>query len=73
MITSNNDCSCFREAAGEGALYVNPLDAQELAYAIEEAMTDGATRIQLMANGWNHVQQFREEEVAERMMGVYRK
>lgn len=72
VITSANDCSCFREAAGEGAIYVNPLDAEELARAIEEAMTDGATRIQLMADGWNHVQQFREEEVAERIMGVYR-
>ncbi len=71
VITSNNDCSCFREAAGEGAVYVNPLDAEELAYAIEEVMTDGATRIQLMAKGWNHVQQFRVEEVTERMMEIY--
>ena len=71
VITSKNDCSCFREAAGEGAIYVNPLDAEELAHAIEEAMTDGASRIQLMAKGWNHVQQFRREEVAKRMMEVY--
>ncbi|MEZ4887921.1 MAG: glycosyltransferase family 1 protein [Chitinophagales bacterium] len=71
VITSDNDCSCFREAAGEGALYVNPLDAEELAHAIEEAMTNGAVRIQLMANGWNHVDQFREEEVVGRMMEVY--
>lgn len=72
VITSNNDCSCFKEAGGGGAIYVNPLDAEELAHAIEEAMTDGATRIQLMAKGWNHVHQFREEEVTERMMEVYR-
>ncbi len=71
VITSDNDCSCFREAAGEGALYVKPLDAEELARAMEEAMCDGATRIQLMAAGWNHVQQFRQEEVADKMMGVY--
>jgi len=72
VITSNNDCSCFREAGGEGALYVNPLDAEELAHAIDEAMCDGATRIQLMAAGWNHVHQFREEEVAAKMMGAYK-
>lgn len=70
VITSTG--SCFQEAAGEGAVYINPNDAEALARAIQELVQNELRRKDLIAAGHKHIQQFEPTVIAQRLNDVYR-
>ena len=71
VITSN--VSCLPEAGGPGAMYVNPLAAQQMADAMEEVVTNNSLKQDMVEKGWLHAQQFTPYKCAEAVMQVYEK
>lgn len=56
--------SCFDGTAGGGALYVNPNEITEIADSIEKLLINNALRENLIIAGFQHVQQFSAENIA---------
>lgn len=69
VITSKG--SCFSEAGGPGTIYVNPLDVEEMANAIEKVLTDGAQQMEMIMQGWEFAQQFKAEPTSLATIKVY--
>lgn len=69
VITSN--VSCLPEAGGDGALYVNPSDASEIAQAMKRILTEPALVEEMKNKGWVHAQKFTQEKCAKEVMDVY--
>ncbi len=70
VITSN--VSCLPEAGGEGALYVDPMNAEQLADAMLRIATDDNLRNELITKGWQHAQNFTPDKCAASVMDVYK-
>ena len=70
VITSEN--SCFSEAGGDGALYVNPTDYQALSAAISTINTDATLRNDLILRGSNFVQKFHGKQIANDWQALYK-
>jgi glycosyltransferase involved in cell wall biosynthesis len=68
VITSNS--SCLPEVGGDAALYVNPLDANDIANAMENLFTNKELREQCIAKGVAQAEKFSEKELADRMWQV---
>lgn len=71
VITSN--ISCLPEAGGEGAWYVNPLDEQQMAYAMLEVIQNTELKNNKIEKGWQHAQRFTAQKCADAVMQVYQK
>jgi glycosyltransferase involved in cell wall biosynthesis len=71
VITSN--ISSMPEVAGDGALFVNPFDIQEITEAINRIITDEVLREKLIENGLKNIQRFKPSEIANQYITVYRK
>jgi glycosyltransferase involved in cell wall biosynthesis len=56
--------SCFAEAGGEYSWYVEPGNSSELKLAILELWNSNETRREMANRGYEHAQQFRDENVA---------
>lgn len=69
VITSN--VSCLPEAGGEGAYYVNPSSAEEIAEAMKKIHSDEGLADTLKEKGWQHAQSFTPQKHAEAVMNVY--
>jgi glycosyltransferase involved in cell wall biosynthesis len=69
VITSKD--GCFSEAAGPGALYVNPQNVEEISQAVDKLMGSHEMRDKLAGAGYEYVQRFNEDYIAREMMGVY--
>lgn len=69
VITSS--VSCLPEAGGEGAFYVNPSSAEEIADAIRTITTDSDLVKTQTEKGWQHAQNFTPEKCAAAVMNVY--
>ena len=69
VITSN--VSCLPEAGGEGAFYVNPSSAEEIAQAIKTITTETDLVKTQTEKGWQHAQHFTPEKCAAAVMNVY--
>ncbi len=69
VITSQG--GCFAEAAGPGALYVDPLSPDEICAAIARLTGDTELRGELVARGREHVARFRPENTSWDLMRVY--
>jgi len=69
VITSKG--SCFSEAGGPGTIYVNPLDVEEMANAIEKVLTDGAQQMEMIMQGWEFAKQFKAEPTSLATIKVY--
>jgi glycosyltransferase involved in cell wall biosynthesis len=63
--------SCLEEAGGEGGLYVNPNDTDELAQKLQLLWQDEGLRQRLSANGKTHVKQFAAENSAKKLTTIY--
>lgn len=63
--------SCLEEAGGEGALYVNPLDINDLSDKILQILANKALKKQLVEAGQKHVRQFSAERVAKQLNELY--
>jgi glycosyltransferase involved in cell wall biosynthesis len=63
--------SCLEEAGGEGGLYVNPNDTDELAKKLQLLWQDEGLRQRLIAKGQTHVKQFAAENIAKKLVTIY--
>ncbi|WP_298356954.1 glycosyltransferase family 1 protein [Runella sp.] len=63
--------SCLEEAGGEGGLYVNPNDTNELAQKLQLLWQDEGLRQRLSAKGQTHVKQFAAENIAKKLVTIY--
>jgi len=63
--------SCLEEAAGEGALYANPLDVNDLADKMRQVLTNDSLRNDLVLKGKEHIKQFSSEIIAEQLIKLY--
>ena len=70
VITSN--VSCLPEAGGDGAYYVNPAIAEEIATGMKRIYTEPSLADRLKELGWKHAQKFTQQKCAEGVMGVYK-
>ena len=70
VITTMN--GCFPEAAGPGAVYVNPESANDIAQAMENFLLNPNLRTKLATAGYKYVQKFTAKSFAEQTMQVYR-
>lgn len=71
VITSN--VSCLPEAGGEGAYYVSPLDAQQMADTMLAVVQNKELRHDKIEKGWQHAQRFTPHKCADAVMQVYQK
>ena len=65
--------SCLEEAGGEGALYANPLDINDLADKILQILVNEDLKSQLIDAGRKHVKQFSAEKIAGQLNELYQK
>jgi glycosyltransferase involved in cell wall biosynthesis len=70
VITSN--VSCLPEAGGEGAYYVNPASAEEIAEGMKKIYSDKQLADTLKEKGWQHAQSFTPQKCADAVMNVYK-
>lgn len=63
--------SCLEEAGGVGALYVNPLDSEKMAFHLDQLLEDEPLRHQLIDAGKKHVQEFSAEKIAGQLTEIY--
>ena len=71
VITS--DASCLPEAGGDGAYYVNPASATEIATAMKKIYSDKEFAAGMIEKGWQHAQNFTQQKCAASVMDVYKK
>jgi glycosyltransferase involved in cell wall biosynthesis len=69
VITSN--VSSLPEAGGDGAYYVNPNSAEEIAEGIKKIFTDKLFAETLKEKGWQQAQKFTQQKSAAEVMKVY--
>ncbi len=70
IVTSN--VSAMPEIAGEGAVLVDPLDADQIAAAIIRLETDEAFRREKVEYGFERVKRFSWRKTAEELLKLYR-
>lgn len=70
VITSNT--SALPEVAGDAALLINPLDVEDIAYAIKKLMKDEALRNSLIQKGQKRSRDFSWKKSAEKLLDIYR-
>jgi len=64
--------SCLEEAGGEGALYANPLDVNDLSDKMRQVLTNDSLRNDLVLKGKEHIKQFSAENIAGQLVELYR-
>ena len=69
VITSN--VSCLPEAGGNGAYYVDPNSAEEIAEGMKKIYNDNSVANTLREKGWQHAQNFTQQKCAADVMKVY--
>ncbi len=70
VITSN--ISCLPEAGGDGAYYVNPANAEEIAEGMKKIYNDPEFAATMKDKGLHHAQQFSQQKCADSVMSVYK-
>ncbi len=70
VITSTT--SSLPEAGGDGAYYVDPSSAGQIALAIKKIYSDRAFANVLIEKGWEHAQKFTRDKTAASVMNVYK-
>ncbi|QCR24549.1 glycosyltransferase family 1 protein [Pontibacter sp. SGAir0037] len=69
VITSKG--SCFSEAGGEAAIYIEPGDVEALAQAINEVSRSQHLRQQMIEAGYTHALKFRPEHTIKQLYALY--
>ena len=64
---------CFPEAGGSGSKYVDSNNPEQIKSAIEEILGDEGLGRSMAEIGYNYVQKFNEQKIAEEIMNVYRR
>lgn len=70
VITSN--ISCLPEAGGDGAYYVNPASAEEIAAGMVKIYSNKELTATMIEKGWQHAQNFTQQKCAAAVMNVYK-
>ena len=70
VITSG--VSCLPETGGEGAYYVDPNSAEEIAEGMRRICNDKELRESMKEKGWQHAQNFTQQKCADSIMNVYK-
>ena len=70
VITSN--ISSLPEAGGNGAVYVNPNDSEQIGYEINKLLTDSKLKNDLILRGNANSLLFKDHIVADNLMRLYR-
>ena len=70
VITSRG--GCFPEAGGPGSLYVDPLNVEEIADALQRVTNDENLRNRMIEAGIKYAGKFTPEKTTEEMMKVYK-
>ena len=70
VITSN--IGAMPEAAGDGALFVDPYSVEAIREAVLRVKSDPALRAKLVANGLRNVERFRPGVIAGLYAGIYK-
>ena len=65
--------SCLEEAGGEGALYANPSDINDLADKMLQILVNKNLKNQLIEAGQKHIRQFSAEKMAGQLDELYQK
>ena len=68
---ASSNTSSLPEACGEAALYFDPHDIEEIAYALEKIILDGDLRKKLINAGINQCEKFSWETMAKQMLEKY--
>lgn len=63
--------SCLEEAGGQGAVYANPLDENDLSEKLAQLWTNETLRQTLVAKGKAHIQQFGAQRIATQLTALY--
>jgi glycosyltransferase involved in cell wall biosynthesis len=63
---------CFPEAGGPHSIYINPFDEKELQGKIIEVLSNAELRNTMADRGYEFVQKFNDNIIAEEMMNVYK-
>jgi glycosyltransferase involved in cell wall biosynthesis len=63
--------SSLEEVAGDGAMLIDPQDTVSIAAAIGQVLADRELQSQLIARGLRRSAQFRQENLAQRVLQVY--
>ncbi|PWD99426.1 glycosyltransferase family 4 protein [Marinilabilia rubra] len=70
VITSKG--GCFGEAGGEGALYIDPENVEELSDAIKTVLFNQEMQKKLIENGRKHIKIFSDEYIGSQYMELYK-
>jgi glycosyltransferase involved in cell wall biosynthesis len=71
VITSKG--GCFPEAGGDGAVYINPDDFEEIAEAIKNLMDSETIRKELISKGLHHSEKFRQDQIEASILDFHRR
>ncbi|MGI6718355.1 MAG: glycosyltransferase family 4 protein [Bacteroidales bacterium] len=66
-----NDINCFKEAAGDGALFTNTQEIRSLAKSIKKFIDDKELRSEITEKGYNHIQKFSHKQIASKLVDIY--
>lgn len=69
VVSSN--ATCLPEVYGDAAHYFNPLDAADIAKAINEVISDPALRQDLIEKGYKQIEKYSWQRMAEQTHAVY--
>ncbi len=59
------------EAGGDGAWYVDPNSAEEIAEGMKKIVIDKSFAVAMKEKGWQHAQDFTQQKCADDVMKVY--
>ena len=70
VLTSNT--SSLPEIAGDGALFVNPFDIEEISKGMEKIVFDENLRKDLIQKGYENIKRFSWRKAAEELLGIFK-
>lgn len=69
----SSDATCLPEVYGNGALYFDPMNTEEIANSIGMVLSDTKLRTKLIAAGRKQVEKYSWEKMAKQTLDVYKK
>ncbi len=69
VITSQG--GCFPETGGEGSIYINPLDVNELSEKINFVLNSSQEQERMIIAGVNHAQTFHPKKITNQLLKIY--
>lgn len=70
-VISSSRGTCFSEAAGPSSKYVDPGNAEELAFHIQEILTDEPVKAGMINGAANYIKRFEPDRIANDLFSVY--